>query len=181
MHSAGVELEPFDVVKAIDDVATKFGGRVSPRPMASSSLSLAAIKPPRETRNFAPFLRRWTGYCLSGDISEEALVFLYGPGGNGKGVFVRTITAIMGTYAVTLPMEAFTIGARLPVEYYRAQIAGARLVTASETEGGKTWAEGQVKELTGNEAPISAGIRTVGRSHIFLNASCNWSGIMRRG
>ena len=107
-------------------------------------------------RELQEFLQRWAGYCLSGDVTEETLAFLYGPGGNGKGVFVTTVTGIMGTYAVSMPMEAFTVGARLPAEYYRAQMAGARLVTASETESGRAWAESQIKELTGNEAPVSA-------------------------
>ncbi len=62
----------------------------------------------------------------------------------------------MGDYAVSQPMEAFTAGARLPAEYYRAQMAGARLVTASETESGRSWAESQIRELTGNETPVSA-------------------------
>lgn len=104
----------------------------------------------------AAFLQRWGGYCLTGDVSEEVLSFLYGDGGNGKGVFLGTITAILGSYACAQPMEAFTSGARLPAEYYRAQMAGVRLVTASETEAGHTWAESQIKELTGNEAPVSA-------------------------
>jgi putative DNA primase/helicase len=107
-------------------------------------------------REVQGYLRRWAGYCLSGDVSEEVLSFLYGDGGNGKGVFVGAISAVMGTYAVTAPMEAFTVGARLAAEYYRAQMAGARLVTASETESGRVWAESQIKELTGNEAPVSA-------------------------
>lgn len=102
------------------------------------------------------FLQRWVGYCLTGDVSEEALAFLYGDGGNGKGVFIGTITAILGSYSVSQPMEAFTAGARLPAEYYRAQMAGARLVTSSETEAGRTWAEAQIKELTGNETAVSA-------------------------
>ena len=42
------------------------------------------------------------------------------------------------------------------MEYYRAQMAGVRLVTASETEAQATWAESQIKEMTGNEAPLSA-------------------------
>jgi putative DNA primase/helicase len=102
------------------------------------------------------FLQRLAGYFLTGDVSEEILVFLYGPGGNGKGVFVSTVTGILADYAVAAPMEAFTAEARMPQEYYRAQMAGARLVTASETEAGRTWAESQIKELTGNEAPVSA-------------------------
>lgn len=102
------------------------------------------------------FLQRWAGYCLTGDVSEEVLCFLYGPGGNGKGVFTGVMAAIMGAYAVAMPIEAFTAGGRQNAEYYRAQMAGARLVTASETESGRQWAEAQIKELTGNEAPISA-------------------------
>jgi hypothetical protein len=35
-------------------------------------------------------------------------------------------------------------------------MAGARKVTASETEAQATWAEWQIKELTDNETPISA-------------------------
>lgn len=102
------------------------------------------------------FLQRWAGYCLTGDVSEEVLCFLYGPGGNGKGVFTRVVAAILGSYSISMPIEAFTAGGRTNQEYYRAQMAGARLVTASETEGGKQWAEAQIKELTGNEAEVSA-------------------------
>lgn len=102
------------------------------------------------------FLQRLCGYFLTGDVTEEMLAFLYGSGGNGKGVFVTTVTTILGAYAVSAPMDAFSTDSRMPVEYYRAQMAGARLVTASETEAGRTWAESQIKELTGNEAPVSA-------------------------
>jgi putative DNA primase/helicase len=102
------------------------------------------------------FLQRWAGYCLTGDVSEEVLAFLYGDGGNGKGVFAGTIAAIMGSYAMAAPIAVFTAGARISTEYYRAQMAGARLVTASETEPDHKWAESQIKELTGNETPISA-------------------------
>ena len=41
------------------------------------------------------FLQRWFGYCLTGITREHALIFLYGPGGNGKGVLLQTIGAIL--------------------------------------------------------------------------------------
>jgi putative DNA primase/helicase len=110
----------------------------------------------RGDKDLQAFLRRWAGYCLTGDVSEEVLCFLYGDGGNGKGVFTGVLAAIMGAYAVAMPIEAFTAGGRQNQEYYRAQMAGARLVTASETESGRHWAEAQIKELTGNETPVSA-------------------------
>ena len=44
------------------------------------------------------FLQRWCGYCLTADAREQALAFLYGPGGNGKSVFVNTLVGILGDY-----------------------------------------------------------------------------------
>ncbi len=87
------------------------------------------------------FLYRLAGYLLTGIVNEEVMVFLYGPGGNGKGVFLGAISAILAEYAVSVPIEVFTAGSRLNLEYYRAQMAGARMVTASETEAQATWAE----------------------------------------
>jgi putative DNA primase/helicase len=104
----------------------------------------------------AQFLQRWIGYCATGDVSEEVLAFLYGDGGNGKGVFINAVSAALGSYALSMAIETFTTNARSPPEYYRAQMSGARLVMASEPESGCSWAENQIKELTGNEAPVSA-------------------------
>ena len=103
------------------------------------------------------FLQRFAGYLLTGIVTEEVLAFLYGDGGNGNGngVFIGAIVAIMAQYAVAVPIEVFTAGSRLNLEYYRAQMAGARLVTASETEAQATLAESQIKEMTGNETPLS--------------------------
>ena len=102
------------------------------------------------------FLQRLAGYVLTGNVTEEMLAFFYGPGGNGKGVLLGAWAAVMNEYAVSVPVEVFTAGSRLQSEYYRATMAGARMVMASETESGATWAESQLKEMTGNEAPLSA-------------------------
>lgn len=101
------------------------------------------------------FLQRWLGYCLTGDTREHTLLFIYGDGGNGKSVFQNTIAGIMGDYAVTASMETFTSNryAQHPADL--AMLAGARLVTASETEEGRAWDEARVKQLTGGD-PITA-------------------------
>ena len=121
-------------------------------PMWSAFLDQAT----NNDKKLQDFLQRLVGYCLAGDVTEEVLAFLYGEGGTGKGTLLGTIVAIMADYAVSVPIEVFTAGSRLNLEYYRAQMFGARLVTASETEAGATWAESQIKEMTGNEAPLSA-------------------------
>lgn len=101
------------------------------------------------------FLRRWLGYCLTGDTREHALIFVYGPGGNGKSVLLNTVTRLMGDYATTAAMDTFTTskGDKHPTEL--ALLRGARLVTASETEEGRAWAEARIKQMTGGD-PVTA-------------------------
>jgi putative DNA primase/helicase len=101
------------------------------------------------------FLQQWCGYCLTGDTREHALLFVYGPGGNGKSVFMNVLTSILNDYATTASMETFTASKheRHPTDL--AMLRGARLVTASETEEGRAWAETRIKTLTGGD-PITA-------------------------
>lgn len=101
------------------------------------------------------FLRRVAGYNLTGSIREHALFFYYGTGGNGKGVFLNTLTGIMGDYATVASMETFTSSGtdRHPTDL--AMLRGARLVTAQETEEGRKWAESRIKAMTGGD-PITA-------------------------
>jgi putative DNA primase/helicase len=101
------------------------------------------------------FLQRMVGYTLTGDVSAHALFFLYGPGGNGKGVFLNTLTGILGDYATVAPMETFTSSPtdRHPTDL--AMLRGARMVTAQETEEGRQWSDTRVRALTGGD-PITA-------------------------
>jgi P4 family phage/plasmid primase-like protien len=101
------------------------------------------------------FLQRWAGYCLTGDTREHALLFVYGPGGNGKGVLLVTLAGILDTYAATAAMDTFASspGDRHPTDL--AMLHGARLVMTTETEEGRAWAEARIKALTGGD-PITA-------------------------
>ena len=95
------------------------------------------------------FPKRFLGYCMTGHVHEHALVFLFGTGGNGKGVFMSTVTGIFGDYAITAPMEMFLASHvdRHPTEI--ARLKGARLVVAHETQKGRRWDEAKIKNLTG--------------------------------
>jgi len=97
------------------------------------------------------FLQRVFGYCLTGDASEQAVFFNYGMGQNGKGVLMSTVSGILGDYCVATPIETFTESKsdRHPTEL--ARLRSVRLVTATETEAGRYWAESRLKELTGGE------------------------------
>jgi putative DNA primase/helicase len=102
-----------------------------------------------DDKDMAAFLARVCGYSLTGITRDHALFFLYGGGGNGKGVFVTTTSNIMGDYHRAAPIETFTESHsdRHPTEL--AMLRGARLVTAEETEEGRRWAESRIKMLTG--------------------------------
>ncbi|MCJ2035756.1 phage/plasmid primase, P4 family [Methylobacterium sp. J-068] len=97
------------------------------------------------------FIQQWAGYCLTGDTSEQALCFAFGGGGNGKGVLIHVLAGILNDYALNAAMETFTAAKhdRHPTEI--AALRGARLVTASETEQGRQWAESRIKQLTGGD------------------------------
>lgn len=108
-------------------------------------------KQPTAMPKLIGFLKRWSGYCLTGVVKEHALVFVYGPGGDGKSVFVNVLVWIVGDYATTAAMDTFTESKfdKHPTDL--ARLAGARLVTASETEEGRAWAEARIKQMTGGD------------------------------
>lgn len=101
------------------------------------------------------YLQRMAGYCLTGATSEHALFFLYGSGGNGKSVFLNLLVYILGDYAVSAAMDTFTSSKFSSHPTDLAMLKGARLVTASETEEGRSWAEARVKAITGGD-PVTA-------------------------
>ena len=83
--------------------------------------------------------------------TEQELFFFYGTGMNGKGVWVLVVSDILNDYHVSSSIETFTASKyeRHPTEL--AKLRGKRLVTASETEEGRRWAEARIKELTGGD------------------------------
>jgi putative DNA primase/helicase len=97
------------------------------------------------------YLRRVLGYALTGITREHALFFGYGTGANGKSVLLSTVAGIFGDYHKTAPIETFTASNvdRHPTDL--AMLRGARLVTATETEEGRQWAESRIKSLTGGD------------------------------
>ena len=101
------------------------------------------------------FVQRAVGYALTGSVRDHAIFFLYGTGANGKSVLLHTIRAVLGTYATSVPMDALTVTPYPSHPTELADLMGARFVHASETEGGRRWAEARIKQLTGGD-PIKA-------------------------
>jgi putative DNA primase/helicase len=97
------------------------------------------------------FLQRMAGYCLTGSTEEQAVFFVYGPGGNGKSTFVNTLSRVMGDYAVNAPMDLLASTSQDRHTEELARLQGARLVTATETQEGRSWDEARLKQLTGGD------------------------------
>jgi putative DNA primase/helicase len=116
-------------------------------PLWMEFLDFATFSDPQVIR----FLQQLCGYALTGSVIEHAMAFVYGEGGNGKGVFMNTISAIFGEYATAAAMTTFTASRADAHPTELARLRGARLVTASETEKGHAWAEAKIKALTGGD------------------------------
>jgi putative DNA primase/helicase len=107
----------------------------------------------------AAYLQRAAGYSVTGDPCEEALFFAYGPERTGKSTFLATVGYHLADYADQVDFTAFLRKRddnELRPELDKLQ--GKRFAASSETNAGRTMAEGLVKAITGNE-PISTAAK----------------------
>lgn len=102
-------------------------------------------------REMVEYLQRWFYYVLTGDVRFECFLFCYGPGGSGKSTLVYVLQELVGEYAVAAGMETFAATQRQEHTTEIARLAGARLVTATETEKNSHWNESRIKTLTGQD------------------------------
>jgi putative DNA primase/helicase len=121
--------------------------RTCPIPLWESVIKRATGK----DQNFADYLQRIFGYALTGSTREHSLHFAYGTGANSKGTIIGTVASVLGDYHKSAPIETFTSADldRHPTDL--ADLAGARMVSATETEEGRRWAESRIETLTGGD------------------------------
>ena len=98
------------------------------------------------------FLRRFTGYCLTGDTSEQILAVLWGVGSNGKSTFLTAFQDALGPdYSMAAPSGLLTVKKNDTHPTELADLFGMRFVVSQETEAGNRLAESLVKSLTGSD------------------------------
>ena len=102
-------------------------------------------------KDLVSYLRRATGYSLTGLTGEQAFFLLYGIGANGKSTFLETIRYVCGDYAQAAAFETFLSSDRSGPRNDLAKLKGARFVTATESDEGKRLAESFVKQVTGGD------------------------------
>lgn len=110
----------------------------------------AEVQPSAESRRF---LDQWFGLSLTGDASEQKMLFLLGKGRNGKSVWVDTVSFVAGEYADTVPIETFldqgkgrAAGAPTPD---LALLTGIRCLGTSEPGRNARLDEALIKLVTG--------------------------------
>ncbi|MFC8583182.1 phage/plasmid primase, P4 family [Streptomyces sp. NPDC057217] len=102
------------------------------------------------------FMRRLVGYGITGSTAEQCFVFMHGGGANGKSAFLDAILHVFR--GITKSTEFSTFEQRTAVGQASPELAelrGARIVSASETEKYSRLAEALVKQLTGGD-PVTA-------------------------
>src|SRR5215203_4776843 len=97
------------------------------------------------------FLKRYSGYTLTGITRERLLAILYGFGKNGKTTLVELLHEVLGDYARNTDVETLLIKKYQGVGNDVAALKGARFVSAAEVEKGRRLAESKVKQLTGRD------------------------------
>ena len=104
------------------------------------------------------FMRRLTGYGITGETREHVFALLYGHGANGKSVFVNAISDVFGgiaghvSQAAIAYQRSYDPGAANPA---LAALRGIRLAVLSELSDGLRLNEALLKQLTAGD-PVTA-------------------------
>jgi putative DNA primase/helicase len=134
-----------------EDYLTKLT-RASYRPEATCPTWLAFLdRVMAGDQEMIAFLQRAAGYALTGDTGEEVLFFLYGLGRNGKTKLSEGLSDPVGDYAQAVAFDTFLAKKTDAIPNDVARMRGARLVTASEPDEGRTLNEALVKRMTGGD------------------------------
>ncbi|MGE7932148.1 phage/plasmid primase, P4 family [Viridibacillus arvi] len=105
------------------------------------------------------YMQRLIGYSLTGEISEQIMVFLIGGGSNGKSTFINTIKDIMGEYGKQAKSDTFIKKKETGANNDIARLVSSRFVSAIESEDGEQLSEAFVKQITGGEPVLARFLR----------------------
>ena len=103
----------------------------------------------------AEFLRRAVGYTLFGHTRAQKFFVLEGKGSNGKGVFLRVLTSLLGQYATELApnlvTSAYSGNANSPTSAL-VRLKGIRLAIVTELPNKRGFDTAFVKQFSGGDS-----------------------------
>jgi len=103
--------------------------------------------------NLRSYLHRLLGYIITGETSEEILVYIYGPTRSGKGTFLNTVHTLLGPLAASTDMDTF-LDRRNGRNFALSGLINARFVLAQETRTDQWLNTAMLKTATGRD-PLS--------------------------
>jgi putative DNA primase/helicase len=100
------------------------------------------------------YVQRLAGYSLTGEASEDKLIFLMGHGGNGKTTLLNIIRTVAGDYAKEIGAAAILEDRASAHTTEVADLEGSRVATCEEIGDAKLNAN-RLKQISGG-SPITA-------------------------
>lgn len=98
------------------------------------------------------YLKRAVGYTLTGSTCEHAVFICHGHGRNGKSLFLKILSRLLGEYSRTAQSKTFQdTGQVEAINNSLARLDGARLCIVSETSSNYKLDEAGIKSLSGQD------------------------------
>lgn len=107
---------------------------------------------------YQQFLQLAAGYSLIGDNRANKLFFVYGFGGNGKGIFCETIGSVMASMCFVAPLGMLAASQFSKPTNNLVSARFARILTSDENASDKFWDEEEIKHLTGGGKATGRGL-----------------------
>ena len=120
--------------------------------------------------DFIKTLQQWFGISAEGTSRDQKILFLYGEGGNGKGVLLRTVAGLLGDHAVNAPRDLLMVQKNSQHPTALVDVVHSRMAMATEVDDDATWDTALVKDLTGGD-PIS--VRRMRQDFYRTTARCS--------
>jgi putative DNA primase/helicase len=101
-------------------------------------------------KDFQKTLQQWFGISAQGTSRDQKVLFLYGEGGNGKGVLLRTVAHLLSEHAINAPRDML-MAQRHSQHSAVVDVLYARMAIATEVDDDATWDTILVKDITGGD------------------------------